>query len=61
MSHRNLDNEEIERLAYRLWQERGSPYGSSQNDWFRALELLRRRDSAEGPPFSAVSMEPTEE
>jgi hypothetical protein len=61
MNRWNLDHEEIERLAYRLWQERGRPYGSSQDDWFLALELLRRRDSAEGPPFSSVAMEPTEE
>jgi Protein of unknown function (DUF2934) len=61
MSHPDLDRQEIERLAYRLWQERGSPHGTSEDDWFRAEKMLRRRDSAEAPPFSAVAMEPTEE
>lgn len=32
--------EEIERLAYRLWEERGRPEGSSTEDWARAQEIL---------------------
>lgn len=27
-------------LAYRLWQERGCPVGSPEEDWFKAEELL---------------------
>jgi hypothetical protein len=30
-------------LAYELWQARGRPEGSSQEDWFRAAEELRSR------------------
>ena len=28
-------------LAYRLWQERGSPDGSPEVDWFQAVEELQ--------------------
>jgi len=30
----------ISELAYFLWQERGSPHGSSEEDWFRAEAIL---------------------
>jgi hypothetical protein len=33
----------VRRLAYRLWEERGRPVGSSEHDWFRAEECLRKR------------------
>jgi hypothetical protein len=32
--------EEIERLAYRLWEERGRPEGTSSEDWNRAQTML---------------------
>ena len=36
--------QEIETLAYALWQERGEPLdGSSENDWIEAERLLRMR------------------
>jgi len=31
---------DIANLAYQLWQERGSPIGSPEEDWYRAEELL---------------------
>ena len=34
------DREDVETLAYRLWQERGCPDGSSEVDWFQAEQLL---------------------
>jgi hypothetical protein len=34
---------EIEALAYKHWQARGCPDGSSQEDWFHAAEALRSR------------------
>ncbi len=37
--------EEIEHLAYELWQARGAPYGSSELDWLRAEQILRGRNS----------------
>jgi hypothetical protein len=30
-------------LAYQLWQERGCPVGSDQEDWFQAEQELRDR------------------
>jgi Protein of unknown function (DUF2934) len=33
--------EEIARLAYTLWQQRGCPTGSAEFDWFAAEEKLR--------------------
>jgi len=39
----------IAALAYKLWQERGCPLGSDQEDWFRAEnELKNRKVLAEG-------------
>ena len=32
---------EIAARAYELWQERGSPEGSPEEDWFRAAQQLR--------------------
>lgn len=34
---------EIAALAYELWQARGCPVGSPDEDWFRAAEELRSR------------------
>ena len=34
---------QVERLAYWLWQQRGMPIGSPEEDWFLAEELLKRR------------------
>lgn len=33
----------IPALAYKLWQERGCPNGSDQEDWFRAENELKNR------------------
>jgi hypothetical protein len=49
---------EIEKLAYRLWQERGCPFGSPEEDWLEAERELDR--GLAGPPerlpFSSLSM-----
>jgi hypothetical protein len=34
---------DIAALAYELWQARGCPDGSPEEDWFRAAEQLRSR------------------
>jgi len=34
-------DEEIAVRAYTLWEQRGSPIGSPDEDWFRAEEELR--------------------
>jgi Protein of unknown function (DUF2934) len=35
-----------EKLAYRLWQERGSPIGSPDVDWFRAEKEMKQATRA---------------
>lgn len=35
-----------ERLAYRLWEQRGKPMGSAEVDWLDAEQMLRERQSA---------------
>jgi hypothetical protein len=39
---------DIANLAYRLWQERGCPIGSPEEDWFRAEVLLTAGTSETG-------------
>ena len=34
---------DIAALAYKLWQARGCPGGSPEEDWFKAAEQLRSR------------------
>jgi hypothetical protein len=34
-------HDDIAALAHKLWQDRGCPEGSPQEDWFRAAEELR--------------------
>lgn len=38
-----VSSQEIQLLAYWLWQRRGSPSGSPDRDWFMAEALLRRQ------------------
>lgn len=35
------DKADVAALAYRLWQDRGCPHGSDQEDWFQAARILR--------------------
>lgn len=37
---------EIAALAYQLWNERGCPIGSPDEDWFRAEAELSNRNEA---------------
>jgi len=38
-----MNTQQIERLAYWLWQQRGRPIGLPDDDWFLAEELFRRQ------------------
>ncbi len=38
-----IAREDIARLAYTFWQERGCQGGSAEDDWFRAENELRSR------------------
>ncbi len=60
MNRDALNHQEVEDLAYRLWQERGSPIGSPEIDWFRAEEELAGRWTPD-LAVSAFSMGPTED
>ena len=54
-------HEEIQNLACRLWEERGRPLGSPDEDWFRAEgEFVERLDSPPQLPLSSLTMEPLE-
>jgi len=39
--HRDPNPDLVAQLAYRLWEDRGRPDGSPEDDWFQAEELLR--------------------
>ncbi len=42
----DAEREQIEKLAYQLWEERGRPLGTLDDDWFRAeQEFIQRSDS----------------
>ena len=41
----DCNQEAVAALAYQMWQERGCPIGSDQEDWFRAENELRNRKS----------------
>jgi len=58
-----LNHEDIARLAYQRWQERGSPIGSPAEDWVRAEAELRRTSEAsvDGFPVFAFAMDPGEQ
>jgi hypothetical protein len=43
---RNSPHEEIALRAYRLWEARGCPIGSAQEDWLRAEEEIRSEQAA---------------
>lgn len=40
-----VSQEEVARLAHRLWAERGGQHGHDMDDWFRAEQELRGRAS----------------
>jgi len=51
MSTSRLANERaaaISELAYRIWEERGRPEGSSEDDWYKAEQIIDREQDREG-------------
>jgi len=44
---RQFEHNRIEYWAYRSWQNRGSPVGSPDHDWFAAEQELRRWEKDE--------------
>ena len=40
---RDCSQDQVAVLAYQMWQARGCPIGSDQEDWFRAEDELKNR------------------
>ena len=53
--------ERIAALAYVLWQQRGSPVGSPDYDWFRAEQELAEKEAGSKLPFASFAFGPVEE
>jgi len=43
----NISREQIEMRAYTKWLERGCPEGTSESDWFEALQELEQEQGLE--------------
>jgi hypothetical protein len=41
----SVSDDEIARRAYALWENRGRPIGSPEEDWYRAMQELRASGS----------------
>jgi hypothetical protein len=41
VTDREPDHEEVQRLAYALWEQGGCRQGTAEEDWYRAEEILR--------------------
>jgi peptide-methionine (R)-S-oxide reductase len=54
---RKTRRDRVQGLAHQLWQERGSPLGSPDLDWFQAEELLGVRPSVSALPLFALGIE----
>jgi hypothetical protein len=48
---------DVEDMAYQLWQQRGCPEGSPEEDWFAAEQMLRMKKPEPSRPrvFAAGS------
>ena len=40
-SEKQIQHQDIANLAYALWQHRGCPEGSAEQDWYEAEETVR--------------------
>ena len=40
-----FDHDNIARLAYAYWEQRGRPHGSPEIDWYRAIEDVERMNA----------------
>jgi hypothetical protein len=52
------DHEYIQILAYRIWEARGRPEGSANQDWLEAERQLAAADAAGAAPSAAASAMP---
>ena len=55
----HLDNgsvtEQIAALAYALWQERGCPAGTAEEDWFRAEQEIQAKQESQSEIVSTLT------
>ena len=52
--NKRLDLHAIRALAYRLWESRGKPLGSPDEDWLEAERQLLSKQSAAAPASKTV-------
>lgn len=58
MNRTHIEYVRVERLAYWLWQQRGSPIGSPLDDWCQAEKELGIKPSAAVPlPLFSLRIE----
>jgi hypothetical protein len=50
-----IEEEQVRDKAHELWQERGCPEGTPDEDWYRAEQLLRDEALADTEPPGEVS------
>jgi hypothetical protein len=52
------NHDEIARLAYRFWEERGRPDGSPEVDWHRAVDAFVRSggERRDLPPVAGMHL-----
>jgi hypothetical protein len=48
-------SEQIAALAYSLWQERGCPEGTAQEDWFRAEQEVQAKQESQSEIVSTLT------
>jgi hypothetical protein len=46
---------QIASLAYALWQERGCPDGTAEEDWFRAEQEIQARQQSQSEIVSTLT------
>ena len=51
----HLDHQSIKDLAYRLWEARGRPEGSAEQDWREAERQLSAREAPPAPASTSAS------
>jgi hypothetical protein len=48
-------SEQIAALAYALWQDRGCPDGTADEDWFRAEQEIQARNQSQSEIVSTLT------
>lgn len=43
----NMAQDRLAKLAYSYWEARGRPFGSPEEDWFKAVRVLERMRAAQ--------------